>query len=400
MIVIGAGIVGLAVARELLSRQPDRQILVLEKEPTIASHQTGHNSGVIHSGIYYQPGSLKALTCREGNRLLHEFADHHHLQRERCGKLIVAAHSRELAALEKIYEQGKANKIPGLRMVSYQELNEREPHLRGRAALSLPEVALIDFREVSEALKKEIQTSGGTLHLHRKVNGVRSFKGEVVVETDRETFSGSYLINCGGLYSDKIARLAGCEVPVRILPFRGEYFRLIPEKAKKIKRLIYPVPDPRLPFLGVHLTPTLRGEVLAGPNAVLALAREGYSWKSVNLEEVGDYLSYPGFWRMAARYWRTGFFEMARSLLKPFYAASVRNFLPCLKSSDLLPAQSGVRAQAVNAKGDLIHDFLYLQQPRAIHILNAPSPAATASLAIAKQIVTLVLKEESLQSTC
>ena len=390
VLVIGAGIVGLAVARELLFRRPDQKVWVLEKETDIATHQTGHNSGVIHSGIYYPAGSEKAEGCREGVRLLNKFCDRQSIPRRRCGKVIVATQLQELPRLEKLYQQGMANQIPGLRQITSEELREIEPRVRGLKALHLPEVSLVDFRQVAGAFRKEFESLGGTIFLHRKVRSISNERNEIRVETDRETYSGSYLINCGGLYSDRIAESAGCEVPVRIVPFRGEYFRLRPEIAGEIRGLVYPVPDPRFPFLGVHLTPTLKGEVTAGPNAVLALAREGYQPRNINFGEVFDYLSYTGFWRMSFKYWRTGFFEMTRSLIKSLYAASVRKFLPNLKTSDLLPDGSGVRAQAVTKEGEMIHDFLYLQQPLATHILNAPSPAATASLAIAKKIVDLV----------
>ena len=390
VLVIGAGIVGLAVARELVLRRPGEKVWVLEKEPDIATHQSGHNSGVIHSGIYYSAGSEKAKGCREGIRLLNEFCDRFAIKRKRSGKVIVATQAEELAGLERLYQQGLANQISGLRKVGSEELREIEPAVFGLKALYLPEVSLVDFREVSTALKKEFESRGGVVLLHRRVTRIHSEKNEVRVETDRGTHTASYLINCAGLYSDRIAELSGCEVSLRIVPFRGEYFRLGPGVAKGIHGLIYPVSDPRFPFLGVHLTPTLDGEVTAGPNAVLALAREGYRWGNVNLREIVDYLSYEGFWRMTIKYWRTGLFEIARSLRKSLYAASVRRFLPDLKASELLPGGSGVRAQAVAKNGELVHDFLYLQQPRATHILNAPSPAATASLALAKKIVDLL----------
>ncbi len=390
ILVIGGGIVGLAVARELLLRRPDEKVLVLEKEPDIATHQTGHNSGVIHSGIYYPADSDKAEGCREGVRLLNEFCDRHQIKRKRCGKVIVATEAEELPHLGKLHQQGIANQIPGLRQITPEELRGIEPAISGLKALYLPEVSLVDFREVSTALKKDFEAKGGVVSLHRKVTRITPEKNEIRVETDRGSFTADYLINCAGLYSDRIAELAGCKVPVRIVPFRGEYFYLAGEISNKIQGLVYPVPDSRFPFLGVHLTPTLDGKVTAGPNAVLALGREGYRWQEMNLREVFDYLSYEGFWRMGLKYWRTGLFEVVRSLAKPLYVASVRKFLPDLKVSDLLADGSGVRAQAVAKNGDLVHDFLYLQQPGALHILNAPSPAATASLAIAKKIVDLV----------
>ena len=390
IIVIGGGIVGLAVARQLLLRNPDQKVLLLEKEREVALHQTGHNSGVIHSGIYYPAGSEKAAGCREGIRLLNEFCGRHNIRRKRVGKVIVAAVSEELVGIERLYQQGIANQIPGLRMISREELREIEPEVSGLKALHLPEVSLVDFREVSQSIKEEFLSLGGSLVLHKKVIAVNQTAKEISVKTEKEEHSANYVINCAGLYSDTVAESAGCKVPVHIVPFRGEYFSLRPEIARRIRGLVYPVPDSRLPFLGVHLTPTLRGEVTVGPNAVLALAREGYRWRDVNLRELGACLSCIGFWRMAGKYWRTGFFEVARSVIKPLYAESIRKFLPGLRSSDLLPGGRGVRAQAVDSDGQLIHDFLYVKQPRSLHILNAPSPAATASLAIAKRIAELV----------
>lgn len=390
ILVVGGGIVGFAVALELQSRYPDLKILILEKEGRIAAHQTGHNSGVIHSGIYYKPGSLKAETCLEGAFLLHQFCDRHHIPRKRSGKVIVASHAGEIPALEQLYQQGIANRIQNIKMISRDELREIEPAVHALKAIHLPDVSLVDFQRVCETIRGEFAKKGGTVHLHQKVQAIRFSSHEVVAQTDRGEHTADYLVNCAGLYSDHIAEQAGCKIPARIIPFRGEYFLLREEIAKKIRGLVYPVPDPQFPFLGVHLTPTLKGEITVGPNAVLALAREGYSWKDVNLSEMADYLTYFGFWRMALKCWRTAMFELFRSFFKSIYATSVRNFLPDLKSSDLLSGGSGVRAQTVNENGEFIHDFLYLQQPRALHIVNAPSPAATASLAIAKRVVDKV----------
>ena len=389
-LVVGGGIVGLASARELLLRSPSEKVLLLEKERQIAAHQTGHNSGVIHSGIYYPPGSEKAASCREGTRLLNEFCDRHGIERRKVGKAIVATGPQELGRLEKLYEQGKAHGIPGLRLISPGELKEIEPEVSGLRALYLPEVALVDFRKVAEALRREFEQAGGVVALHHKVTGIQEKNGKVCVETERESHAADFLINCSGLYADVVAIQAGCRPPVRIVPFRGEYFSLAPGKAARVRGLVYPVPDPEFPFLGVHLTPTLTKEVTVGPNAVLALAREGYGWRNVNLGEFFGTLSYGGFWKMAGKYWRTGIFEVVRSLLKPIYLASVRKFLPDLTLSDLLPGGSGVRAQAVDPEGRLVNDFISLKQSRAVHVLNAPSPAATAALALAKRIADLV----------
>jgi len=386
---VGGGILGLSVGREILLRSPDSKILLLEKESEVATHQTGHNSGVIHSGIYYPSGSEKAEGCREGIRLLNVFSEEYGIPRKRVGKVIVASHKSEFAALQTLFEQGLANQIPGLRMLSSEELHRVEPRIQGFAALHLPEVALIDFRKVSEALKKDILKRGGQVVLHQKVTAIESREKEVRVRTEAETYTGSFLFNCAGLHADLLAGLAGSRLPARIIPFRGEYFRLAPRAAQGILGLVYPAPDPRLPFLGVHLTPDFEGGINVGPNAVLAWAREGYRRGQMKGSDIGNFLSYGGFWRMAAKYWRTGLFETVRSWIKPLYAASVRKFLPEIKSSDLLPGGSGVRAQAVDPKGNLIHDFLFVESPRAIHVLNAPSPAATASLALAQKIVNL-----------
>lgn len=391
--VIGGGIVGLAVAREILFREPDAKVLLLEKESDIATHQTGHNSGVIHSGIYYPAESEKARRSREGAQLLVEFCEQHQIAHKRVGKAIVATSSTEFSLLDRLFEQGLANKIPGLRRISREELRGIEPAVTGLRGLYLPEVEIVDFREVAKALKEDFLNRGGMVFLHRRVVSLREKGNRVHLQTESGEFEGSYLINCAGLYSDLVARQAGLKVPIQILPFRGEYFLLPREQAAKIRGLVYPVPDPRLPFLGVHLTPTLAGEVTVGPNAVLALAREGYRWSDVNWREAAEYLTYPGFWRMGLRYWKTGFFEAARSLSKSLYAASARKFLPGLRTSDLLPGGSGVRAQAVDFQGNLLHDFLYVEGPRSFHVLNAPSPAATASLAIARKIFCLIPKE-------
>lgn len=390
ILVVGAGIVGLAVARELLLRYPHLNITVLEKEATVGAHQTGHNSGVIHSGIYYPPGSQKAALCRAGIHLLNEFCDRRAIRRRICGKVIVATRPEELSRLEGLYERGVANHVPGLRILSSEKLREIEPAIFGVKALYLPDVAVVDFGQVAAALREEFQSMGGTISLHRKVKAIRRDKAGIKVQTEEQVYRGRYLVNCAGLHCDEIAALAGCELSVRIIPFRGSYYRLKPSWAKKVRRLIYPVPDPALPFLGVHITPTVTGEVKVGPNAVLAFAREGYTWKKINLGDLGNMLGHGGFWHMARRHWRTGLAETVRSVFLPVYVAAIKEILPDLSASDLEPDGSGVRAQAVDQQGGLVDDFLYVEQPDAIHILNAPSPAATASLALAKRIVDLI----------
>lgn len=430
-VVIGAGIVGLATAREILLQRPGTKLTVLEKEPEIAQHQTGHNSGVIHSGIYYKPGSQKSQTCREGIGLMREFCDKHAIKRKRVGKVIVIFEEKERAGLKRLYEQGAANKVPGLREISQAELREIEPAIKGIAALHLPEVEIVDYKAIAAALKKEIEERGGEIHLHDKVTRIESRSDRVVIHTklsssppacpagrhgvrreskddprlkacgDDEgveicgndtvkTHEASFYINCAGLYSDKIAQLAGARPPTRIIPFRGEYYYLSEDWAKKIRGLVYVIPDPRFPFLGVHLTPTLEGRAKAGPNAVLALAREGYSKKDINLAEIFDMAAGPHLWRMMSRYWKMGMEELVKSYAKGIYASQLARMLPDIKASDLLPGPTGVRAQAVEPDGRLADDFLYIRSPQAIHVLNSPSPAATASLAIAKRITALI----------
>jgi len=389
-LVIGAGILGLAVGRELLLRNPGARVTILEKESEIACHQTSHNSGVIHSGIYYPQDSLKASLCREGIPLLHQFCDDHGIERRVCGKVIVATRAEELSSLEWVYERGKANKIPGLRKISRKELREREPAVAGLKALFLPKVALINFRVVAEAIAKDFKERGGKITLHARIKSIHASKSGWGVETERKTHKVNALINCAGLQADEVAEMAGCNLPIRIVPFRGEYFRLKPEWAKKIHGLVYPAPDPRFPFLGVHLTPTLTGEMRVGPNAVLALSREGYRWTHLNARDVLKLFRYPGFWRMSLRNWKMGLAEAARAMMKPLYTAQVNKLLPGVRSSDLMPDGSGVRAQAVGRDGSLMDDFLYVHEPHAVHLLNAPSPAATTSFALAKHIVNLL----------
>ncbi|MBN1688831.1 MAG: L-2-hydroxyglutarate oxidase [Candidatus Omnitrophica bacterium] len=390
VIVIGGGIVGLAVARELLLRDSSLKVSILEKDGEVGSHQTGRNSGVIHSGIYYPPGSLKAELCREGMRLIEEFCDRHHIQRRVRGKVIVAVKEAELPFLEKLYERGKANQIPDVRMISAEELKEIEPAITGIKALHLPHVPVVDFQKVAAEIRQEFESMGGRVFCRREVTAIHAKGSKITVKVRNENFIGSYLINCAGLYCDRIAAMAGCKSPVRIIPFRGEYYRLNHHWASKVRGLVYPVPDPRFPFLGVHLTPVITGEVKVGPNAMLALARQGYAWYDINLRDIFSMFLYPGFWKMSIKYWRMGLVEMSQAVWKPLYVRSVKQFLPGVPSSALIRDNSGVRAQAVDQQGNLVQDFLYLQQPNATHILNAPSPAATASFAIAKKIVDLI----------
>lgn len=391
IVVVGGGIVGLAAARELLERRPGASLILLEKEDRLAAHQTGRNSGVIHSGIFYPAGSEKAKGCREGGGLLRDFCDRHGIERRRLGKTIVATAATEFAGLDRLLRQGIEQAVPGLRLVERAELQEIEPAVEGLRALHLPEVAIVDYGRVAAALGAEIESRGGEIRRECEFLGARDTSGELRVSTSTGDFAARFLVNCAGLRSDLVARACGAAPPIRIAPFRGEYYRLAEPVAGRIRGLVYPVPDARLPFLGVHLTPMLAGGVSAGPNAVPAFAREGYRWLDVDPAELLRLASYPGYWRMTLRHIDVGIREMAGSLVKPLYANAVRRFLPDLRAADLLPGvPPGIRAQALDRSGRLLHDFLHIAGPRALHVLNAPSPAATAALAIARRIAEIV----------
>ncbi|HEX8917995.1 MAG TPA: L-2-hydroxyglutarate oxidase [Chloroflexota bacterium] len=386
VVVVGAGIVGLASARMLQRRQPALRMAILEKESQIACHQTGHNSGVIHSGIYYKPDSLKARLCIEGAKLLTEYCDDHNIRFERCGKVIVATSEQEMPALDELYHRGTGNGVPGLRHVSDKELREIEPYAAGIAALHSPHTGIVDYRAVARAIAGDLQADGVDLLTGFQVNAITSLPDGLRITSGSDSVYTSYLLNCAGLYSDVIARKMGVPTHVRIIPFRGEYYTLRPDRASLVRGLIYPVPDPDLPFLGVHFTRTIHGRVEAGPNAVLAFAREGYSHRAIRPDEMLGTLAYPGFWRMAGRFWRSGLAEFRRSLSKPEFTRSLQRLVPDVESQDLLRGGAGVRAQAVSIDGRLADDFAVQESLRAIHVLNAPSPAATASLAIGDYI--------------
>ncbi|HEY1371820.1 MAG TPA: L-2-hydroxyglutarate oxidase [Candidatus Binatia bacterium] len=390
IIVIGGGIIGLATAMKMAERFPRLRIVVLEKEPELARHQTGHNSGVIHAGIYYKPGSLKAATCVSGRRALLEFCDQNGIRYDLCGKVIVATNEKELPRLEELYRRGTANGVPGLEMIGPERLKEIEPHARGVRAIHSPATGIIDFVQVAEAYAKNVRAFGGDIFTSRSVKYISSSPNEMILGTGREEFRGRFLINCGGLFSDRIARLmeqAFARVGVQIVPFRGEYYKIAPEKNGLVKGLIYPVPDPRFPFLGVHFTRSIHGYVEAGPNAVLALAREGYRKTDFKLRDLWETLSFSGFRSVALRYWRVGLAEQYRSLSKRAFTRALQRLVPEIAIDDLQPGGAGVRAQAVAADGALLDDFVIRQIGNAIHVLNAPSPGATASLAIGDSIV-------------
>jgi L-2-hydroxyglutarate oxidase LhgO len=387
VIIIGGGVVGLAVALEIARRFPHLRLLLLEKEDGVARHQSGHNSGVIHSGLYYKPGSLKARLCVSGAAAMVEFCCEHNLPYEVCGKVVVATEPSELPRLEELRKRGEANGLTGLRMIGPEELRNFEPHAAGLQALVVPSTGITNYAAVCEKYAELISTRGGTILTSAAATAIHRRPGEIVVETKRGAFSTTTLINCAGLYSDRIARMAGDHPDVMIVPFRGEYYDLIPERASLVRSLIYPVPDPRFPFLGVHFTRRITGTVDAGPNAVLALAREGYRHRDINLRDLAGSLAFPGFWRMARQHWRSGLDEWHRSLSKPVFVRALQRLVPDVRENDLVPGGSGVRAQALRPDGALVDDFQFVTSGKILHVLNVPSPAATASLSIGQAIV-------------
>lgn len=390
--VIGGGIIGLATAMRLTQEFPRYKVVVLEKESEIAQHQTGHNSGVIHAGIYYASGSQKANFCATGGRLLRKFCDEHGIEYEMCGKVIVATNEEEIARLEDLYQLGSANGAEGLEMISKECLRELEPHAAGIKAIFSPNTGIIDFAKVSQAYAIEMRENGGDLLTRTRVHGIARHDDRLYLETSRGEISARQVINCAGLHADEVARMMGIDIDVRIIPFRGEYYSIKPERSHLVKSLIYPVPDPKLPFLGVHFTKRINGSVEVGPNAVLALAREGYKKTSFNLRDAFETLTYPGFWRMSMSYWKTGIHEQYRSMVKASFLRSLQTLLPDIRMNDLQDPGAGVRAQAVDRKGRLLQDFTIAETENAIHVLNAPSPGATSSLSISRYIVDLAQK--------
>jgi (S)-2-hydroxyglutarate dehydrogenase len=388
--IIGGGIVGLATARGLLERFPSLSLVLCEKESELGTHQTGHNSGVIHSGIYYKPGSYKAKLCVEGARLAVEFCDAHGIKYDRCGKVIVATSQEEIPRLRTLHERGIANGVPGVTMIEAERVREIEPHVRALAGIHSPNTAIVDWGEVALAFGRDLAARGVTIERNFPVTAITRVRGGgVAVSTTQHSITARRIVNCAGLYSDVVARLAGAEPEVQIVPFRGEYYMLRPEREHLVHGLIYPVPDPEFPFLGVHFTRTIHGEVEAGPNAVLAFAREGYGWKTARPGELLGTLRYRGFWSMARKYWRTGAYEVYRSLSKAAFVKALQRLVPELKPEDVKAGGSGVRAQAVRPDGSLLDDFSIVTSADAIHVLNAPSPGATASLAIGRHIAGL-----------
>lgn len=386
-IIIGAGIVGLSTAYKLSLEYSDLKILVLEKEDRVATHQTGNNSGVIHSGIYYKPKSYRAKNCVDGRHQLIDFCKEYDVAYDICGKVIVATEEEELPRLADIFETGKINEIEGIKMIGKDELAEIEPYANGIRAIHVPCSGIVDYTAICKKLKELIEADGHTIRFNQPVQAIREQPGTVVAETRGNRFEGKYLINCAGLYSDQVAQSAGLRSKIQIVPFRGEYFELSPSAQHMVKGLIYPVPDPKFPFLGVHFTRMVLGGVECGPNAVFAFKREGYDKLSFNLQETIETINFPGFWNLARQHWRKGMHEYYRSIFKSVFVKSLQKLVPSVQSKDLEPSPSGVRAMALRPSGEIIDDFQFEVTSNQIHVLNAPSPAATAGLAIGDEIV-------------
>lgn len=389
-VIVGGGIVGLAVAKTLSERRPDLSVTLLEKEQSLARHQTGRNSGVIHSGIYYKPGSLKARMCRDGRDSMVSFARDHGVAHDLCGKLIVATRDEEKPRLQALYERGKENGLD-VSLVSPAGAREIEPHVNCVAAVRVPSTGIIDYVGVCSALAEEAKANGVTIELGERVVDIKPDGADHRIVTERQELGARFLVTCGGQYSDRLARQEGGDPDAQIVPFRGEYYELVPERHHLVNTLIYPVPDPAFPFLGVHFTKMIHGGVHAGPNAVLALAREGYRKRDINPSELAEVLRYPGFWHLAKAHWRTGASEVFRSMSKARFTRSLQELIPAIQADDLVPSPAGIRAQALRPDGSLVDDFLMVDRPRALHVCNAPSPAATASLEIARTIVERAL---------
>ena len=386
VVIIGAGIIGLATAYRLNERFPDLSITILEKESELALHQTGRNSGVLHSGIYYRPGSLRATNCRTGKLAMEEFCDQEGIPYEQCGKVIVAVDESELPNLDNIFERGQANGVT-CEMIDRERLREIEPHSAGIKAIHVPEAGIVDYKQVCERLGELVAKRGGQVVTNAKVNGMQRENGRVVLSNTANDISARFVINCGGLHSDRIAKMSGEKPDALIVPFRGEYYELKPDAQHLCRTLIYPVPDPKFPFLGVHFTKMINGGVECGPNAVLAFAREGYTKRDINLVDLFESLTYSGFLRMAAKHWRIGMGEMWRSFSKNAFVKALQRLMPEIRSEHLEAAPAGVRAQSLGRDGKLVDDFLIYESENVINVCNAPSPAATSSLNIGKLIV-------------
>lgn len=393
--IVGAGIVGLATALQLKKAQPKLNIIVLEKENKVAAHQTGNNSGVIHSGIYYKPGSLKAKNCIDGYHMMIEFCKSNNIPFDLCGKIIVATHENELGALDAIYNRGVENGLEGIHYINADEIKAIEPYTYGIKGIFVPQTGIVDYKVVANKMKENFELLGGDVRFNNKVINVKKKSGSIIVETVKGKIETKLIINCAGLYCDKIAAHTIPDLDMKIIPFRGEYYSLKPNKRFLVKHLIYPVPDPNFPFLGVHFTRRIDGEIEAGPNAVLAFKREGYKKSQINIAELLESLTWSGFIKVASKYWKTGLGEMYRSFNKNAFTKALSKLLPGIESDDLVTGGAGVRAQACDKNGGLIDDFYIKELPGQIHVLNAPSPAATSSLSIGKTIAELAIKHLS-----
>ncbi len=390
VIIVGAGIVGLATGLKLLERKPGLKLLILDKENEVAMHQTGHNSGVIHSGIYYKPGSLKAENCLRGYKMLIDFCDRNNIKYDLCGKVIVATNEKELPLLDNIFKRGVENKLEGIKKISAEEVHKIEPHVNCIAGIWVPQTGIINYKDVSNKYAEIIIESGGEIQLDREVISI-SNKDIISVETNNGSYECSRLINCKGLYSDKVTKMTRPDINLKIIPFRGEYYKISSEKQYLVKNLIYPVPDPEFPFLGVHFTRMIGGGIEAGPNAVLAFKREGYKKTDFSLSDTMDTLAFPGFRKIAMKYWKTGMGEMYRSFSKAAFTKALQKLLPEITENDLVPGGSGVRAQACDVNGNLLDDFMIAEAGNVINVCNAPSPAATSSLSIGDTIAEMVV---------
>jgi len=390
--IVGGGIVGLASANALLDANPGSRIIVLEAESQLATHQTGHNSGVIHSGLYYKPGSWKAKFCSEGRDAMYQFCGEHGIPHERCGKIVVATLEEELPRLEELHRRGTANGLVGLKWLTLEEMREHEPNVSGIRGIWVPQTGIVDYKTVAGVYAKILRDRGCELHTATRVIGCVRSNGELTVQTAHGEVRSRALVNCGGLQSDRIARLCGLDPGVQIVPFRGEYYQLKPERESLVRNLIYPVPDPKFPFLGVHFTRMIGGGVEAGPNAVLAFKREGYKKSDVSVKDMADLIGYGGFWKMSRKHWKMGMAEFWRSFNKHAFVTALQRLMPALKHEDVMPGGSGVRAQAVDVNGGLLDDFHVVRGAGMIHVLNAPSPAATSSLRIGKEIASMAIE--------
>ena len=390
-VIIGGGIIGTATAMALL-KQSEFSVLVIEAEDKLAAHQTGNNSGVIHSGVYYKPGSLKAKNCTEGRELMYKFCEENNIPYEKCGKLVVATSKDELSSLNNLYERGVANGLTGIKRLHPEELTEYEPNVNGIAGMFVPQTGIVDYKKVTDAYSENIKNNGGEIELNCRFLSLKKNNDELIISTTKGNIKTKFLVNCGGLYSDKIAKLCGVNPGLQIVPFRGEYYKLKKAKEYLVKNLIYPVPDPNFPFLGVHFTRMINGGVEAGPNAVLAFKREGYSKKDFSFSDILHLISYRGFWKMASKYYKMGFGEFYRSYSKSAFVRALQKLIPEIIENDIKKGGAGVRAQALEPNGKLVDDFRIIEEDKMVHVLNAPSPAATASISIGNYIAKLVKK--------